>query len=391
MELMAPMLALERAQLTRSSGPSLPSPYVAIAVKDWLAGSPAAVSSDTSAGSTRRAVTSALEVGFEESPQAARRSSTAWYSYHVRRLAFSTVVLAACSDYDVTRSNARDAWTQEGRDAELDILWVIDDSASMGEEQGLLAARGAAFAAPLAAAELPFRMAVTTTSATGELLGGVIDQDSADITASFTSAVSSAGVTGNRAEAGFDAALLGADPANDFARAEADLEVVIYADEDDQSSIDSADFVESLGEARDGGRSIVVSAVVGDPPNGCASATGAADAGDRYLEAQALTGGARESICASDTDGVLERLAHAVLGLRTEFTLSALPLLDSMEVTIDGVVIPRRDVDGWRYDGGDNSIIFDGWAIPRPGASIMAFYYDYTGNTAVDTGAGGTE
>ncbi|MBM4368949.1 MAG: VWA domain-containing protein [Deltaproteobacteria bacterium] len=305
----------------------------------------------------------------------------------MRRSVALLVVLAACSDYDVTRSNARDGWIQEDRGADLDILWVLDDSGSMTEEQALLAARAASFASPLSAAELPYRLAVTTTSGTGVLLGELITEETADPSASFVAAIEAAGIEGEREESGFASALLAADPANnDFAREEADLEVVIYSDEDDHSELDPSEFLADLGDLHPG-RSVVVSAVVGDPPTGCASATGAADPGDNYLAAQAESGGAKESICTADTDGMLERLAHLVLGLRTEFFLSALPLLDSMEVTVDGVVVPRRDQDGWRYDGGDNSIIFDGWSIPRPGATIEAFYFDYTGNSTVDTGS----
>ncbi len=296
-------------------------------------------------------------------------------------------ILAACSDYDVTRSTARDGWIQSDRGAELDILWVIDDSASMAEEQETLIERSAAFATPLAAAELPFRLAITTTSGTGALLAEPIGDQTENIEDEFRDALSLAGVAGEREEAGFASAILAADHrSNEYARADADLELIVYSDEDDHSGIDPADFVSELEATRDG-RAVVVSAVVGDLPTGCASAAGAADPGEAYVEAQEATGGARESICSADTEGMLERLANEVLGLQTKFVLSALPLLSTMEVRVDAVAIPRRDTDGWRYDGGDNSIVFDGWAIPRPGAAIEAFYYDYTGNRGEDTAA----
>ncbi|MBM4392954.1 MAG: hypothetical protein FJ090_17650 [Deltaproteobacteria bacterium] len=296
-------------------------------------------------------------------------------------------ILAACSDYAVTRSTARDGWIQTDRGAELDILWVIDDSASMAEEQETLTERSSAFATPLAAAELPFRLAITTTSGTGELLAEPIGDQTEDIEGEFAAILTRAGLEGAREEAGFASAILAADHrSNDYARSDADLELVVYSDEDDHSGIDASDFVSELESTREG-RSVVVSVVVGDLPTGCASAAGAADPGEAYVEAQEATGGARESICTADTEGMLERLANQVLGLQTKFVLSALPLLATMDVRVDGVAIPRRDSDGWRYDGSDNSIIFDGWAIPRPGAAIDAFYYDYTGNRGEDTAA----
>lgn len=297
------------------------------------------------------------------------------------------VVSAGCNDYGVTRTEARDQWIQEDRGAELDILWVLDDSASMTEEQEALLARVASFTTPLAASELPFRLALTTTAGDGGLLGSVVTPDDADMTAGFAAAIALAGVAGSREEQGFSAAIEASNADhNDFARADADLEVVFYTDEDDHSGLDAAEAVAEL-EALRPGRKVVTSGVVGDPPTGCASATGAADPGLAYIEAQGLTGGARESICTAEVDAMLERLANAVLGLRTEFFLSDLPLLDSMEVRVDGATIPRRDTDGWRYDGGDNSIIFDGWAIPRPGAVIEAAYFDYNGQGSSDPGA----
>jgi hypothetical protein len=86
---------------------------------------------------------------------------------------------------------------------------------------------------------------------------------------------------------------------------------------------------------------------------------------------------------------MLERMALKVLGLDVRFALAKLPELATMEVRVDGALVHRRDRHGWRYDAGDNSIVFDGFAVPPPGAGIEVAYYEWQGRTSrevVDTG-----
>lgn len=293
-------------------------------------------------------------------------------------------------DYAVTRSQQLDTWTQPARDGEVDILWVLDNSGSMSEEHESLATHAEAFTGTLSAADLEFRLGLVSTdvAGAGKLLGPVLDQDVADLTPTFVAAVNGAGVRGDREEQGFAAALAGAshEVTPDFARTTADLQVVVYSDEDDAGSLEVDEFLEQLQGTRSA-QAVVVNTVVGDAPVGCASSVAAADAGLRYHEAREATGGVRESICTTDMDAVLQRLANSVIGLNASFGLSELPLLNTLEVTVDGVVIPRRDTDGWRYRGVDNSLVFDGWAIPRPGSKITASYFDWTGGPLPDTGA----
>ncbi len=295
----------------------------------------------------------------------------------------------ACVDYAVTRSQQLDVWTQPQRDGEVDILWVLDNSGSMSEEHESLTTHAEAFTGTLSAAELEFRLALVSTDPAdaGLLLAPVLDESSSALTETFVVAVTEAGIAGDREEEGFTAALAGADEARvpEFARSGADLQVVIYSDEDDASSLEVADFLAELDGVRSG--EVTVNTIVGDAPAGCASTVAAADAGLRYHEARERSGGVRESICTTDMDAVLQRLGNAVIGLNASFTLSELPLLNTLEVQVDDVVIPRRDTDGWRYSGLDNSILFDGWAIPRPGAKIQAAYFDWTGGPLPDTGA----
>ena len=48
-------------------------------------------------------------------------------------------LLLSCSDYGVARHVEVQSWTQPSREGGVDIVWVIDDSSSMFEEQEQLA------------------------------------------------------------------------------------------------------------------------------------------------------------------------------------------------------------------------------------------------------------
>ena len=143
-------------------------------------------------------------------------------------------------------------------------------------------------------------------------------------------------------------------------------------------------FLETLGDQRKG--NVKVHAVVGDPPQGCVSAQAAADAGTKYLQAQNKTLGRRESICTEDYGAMLARVALDVVGLETTFALSKVPDVGSIVVWVDGITIHKRSQDGWSYYPGDNTLRFDGYAVPRPGSLIEVTYTEWFGPLQEDTG-----
>lgn len=301
-------------------------------------------------------------------------------------------LLSGCHDYAITRSQVQDLYDQTAREGAVDVLWVEDDSATMFEEQAALAEHADAFIGVLATTSLEFRVGVVTTDMdradAGVLVGPVLGSDTPGLTDAFASQILGQTV-GSRNERGLDAAVAAVAPNGpnaDFDEGIGDLEVIVYADEDDQSTAAVADLVQGLTGARPAA-TVRVNAIVGDLPDGCFSLTAAADPGARYLEAQASTGGVRASICDPDMDAMLSRVAHAVLGLQTSFALSKLPVLSSMEVYVDGASIPERDVDGWHYDAVNNAVVFDGWAVPQAGAGIEIDYWDWTSGSPPDTGS----
>lgn len=290
------------------------------------------------------------------------------------------LLLIGCVDYGVTRNTERESWTQPAREGGVDILWVVDNSLSMYEEQEQLGDHSGSFIDLLLNIPVDFRLGVTTTDmdeGSGALLGEVMTGDTEGIREAFILQAASLS-SGSRDERGFDAALFAADPSNsDFARAGADLELVFFTDEDDQSSVEVAAFEDELRTQRNG--EVVVNAIVGDLPEGCASLVAAADPGYKYVEAQGSTDGTRESICSDDYSAMLERVAYHVLGLENIYALGKVPEPASIEVRVDNVIIPERERHGWSYDPGDNVVILDGFAVPRPGSALVITYFEWFG------------
>ena len=303
-------------------------------------------------------------------------------------IAWLAVLGAGCHDYSVVKQSFVETFNQPERDEGIDVLWVIDDSATMYEEQDLLIAGADAFIGFVSNAGVDFNLALVSTDmdlAPGVLKGDVMTQDTPDLVDVFNGQVSTE-MAGSRDERGFDAAVIASEPGrvDGFARSDADLELVFFSDEDDHSSMDTDAFLSELEDQRKG--DVKIHAVVGDPPLGCVSAQAAADAGTKYLQAQNKTDGRRESICTEDYGSMLARVALDVVGLQTTFALSKVPEVKTIEVWVEGISIHERAKDGWTYYAGDNTLRFDGYAVPRPGSIIEVTYTEWFGPLQEDTG-----
>jgi hypothetical protein len=288
------------------------------------------------------------------------------------------ILTLSCVDYDITRRTMIDSYVQPLRESGVDIVWVIDNSASMFEEQDQLAEHADSFTDYLMAAPVDFQLAVLSTDvfvdSPGALVNEPLTPDSSDLANGFSEQVFMD--EGSRDEQGFSATLAGLDPNGpngDVLRQLADVEIVFFSDEDDQSPMSTDEFMNALSELRPDSN-ISINSISGDPPEGCASIFGAADPGFKYQEAQEATDGIRESICSLEYEAMLSRVALKVLGLESTFALNAAPDLNTMEVLVEGALVHRRERHGWQYDAGINAIVFDGYAVPQPGAEIVFKY-----------------
>ena len=288
---------------------------------------------------------------------------------------------AACSDNDLKRIGRSDKFTQGGEEVSADILFVVDDSASMSEEQARLGENFSAFVDVLAGTYADWQIGVVTTDPDeqGALRAAVLNADTENLDETFASAVA-VGTEGSRDEQGLLTAALAVNPNLNpgLLRSTSTLNVVFVSDEDDHSAGLPDVYLTILSQAAGTG-GLRAHALVGDLPAGCVSGTSAADAGVRYLEAAEATEGWSDSICADDYSTLLARVGLDVAGWATTFYLEGLPVPETVRVTVDDVEIPQRAVDGWQYSPGDNAVIFSGHAVPRPGMVIMIYYDPWIG------------
>lgn len=291
-----------------------------------------------------------------------------------------------------------------------DILWVIDSSASMEDEQQALADNFPHFIDFFEERGLSFRLAVTTTNfmddnsevgLDGAFTGepAWLTESTEDLEAAFVERALVGIDPGHRYEKGLAAAYGAiADPwpaSEDFVRDEAHLAIVVVSDEPDHSERDlpdSGDFIswEPFSEwlnnlkGSDQLRMTDLSAIVGvgpdgyDDPTGCNQTEesdggwggGGADRGDGYLEAALTTGGTFVSICDEDWSETLARIGLTAAGLLDAFHLSQVPDLHTLEVSIDS----SRNTS-WVYREIDNAIVFEtADDVPDPGQVVSVRY-----------------
>ncbi|MEQ1506585.1 MAG: vWA domain-containing protein, partial [Myxococcota bacterium] len=258
----------------------------------------------------------------------------------------------------------------------VDLLLVIDDTASMAQEQASLAVDFAVLLDELDDRAIGWQVGVVTTDMTlddaGWLLGSpwILTPDLADRDAVFADMVE-VGTAGAGPEAGLAAAIRAVElaapggPNAGFRRPDALLHVVFVSDTDDQSEDWLGDAPEQAflafldAEAAATGLPARASALVGPVPSGCTSVDGTAQAAVRYGEVVDTSGGVSVSICAADLGPVLASLSEASVAWRTEFPLRSVPVTDSVRVRIDDAPTD----DGWATDPDVPAVRFE---LPPP-------------------------
>lgn len=278
-------------------------------------------------------------------------------------------------------------------EARADILWVVDSSASMAEEQEKLAQEFTGFIEFLAASEVDYHVATTAMDLSQTGFGGrihgpepVITTETLDPVAAFAGQVAFPATLA--AEQGLEAARRALSEPNlsganrGFLRPDAALSVIFVSDDEDQSP-GSAGFYRRffLGAKGAGNRALVkVSAIVGPSPDGCLVPGdedllgGRARAGERYRDVVEATGGTLGSICDEDFGPAVEALGLGASGLKRIFPLSREPRPETLAVRVDDLEVPQDAAAGWTWQPETRSISFAGSYLPPAGSRIEVAY-----------------
>ena len=344
-----------------------------------------------------------------------------------------------------TYSHQKDVFKQVSGNA-VDILFVIDDSGSMGEEQAALKASFDKFIQHAQLLHNDYHLGVIDVCVENKQITGRLNLGDPKKQPRFITpktpdginlfkkyimlGINSAGGCSDVRESGLEAAKAALSPPlisdtgmpctsdsdclNDssicpdknncpykcvdgtcagwnkgFLRKDAQLEIIVLSDEEDQSH-GSPDFFIKFFKSIKGAYNTDMfhwNSIVGVPIGGgdCSKGCKTAERGCRYVKVSQATNGKIGSVCAPDYSKILDEIGSQAFGIKRQFFLSRVPQPQSITVTVNdkdcgqGWLQPEKPQgNGWNwwYDEASNSIIFEekGACMPRPGDQIVIEY-----------------
>jgi len=259
-----------------------------------------------------------------------------------------------------------DSFVQVGAYESIDIIWVIDGSGSMHDNDTELLLGIEAMMNNLPS-DINWRLkmitagdsAYVTQATTFPLTQGDSYKDALNMYSQLP---------GDGGEAGFAALqnyILNDSYAQTWLRREAALLVVFVSDEEEQSTMFVSDFNLWYGNLRN---SVYVSSIVNVDPldSVCSYTPNGSYIGYRYIEATSYFNGNVIDICSSDWSSGVEE-ATSKIDPYDSYELTHSPQEDTIVVFEEGIPMP-----GWHYDSSDNTVYFD--TLPDEGVLVEIGY-----------------
>lgn len=310
----------------------------------------------------------------------------------------------------------------QARDPTVDVLFVVDDSGSMSDDQAQLAANFPQFFTSSNVSAADYHIAVTTTLTVGSNCTGLNGATCADhemsghytvgangndrfLTPASTDPegqfgenvlVSNARIPDRPTSDGGEGALRGAfnflngpkinDPAinGGFLRDNAKLHVILVSDEPDQSRGPTdlyIDFFKNLKGFRNSSL-VAVSAIAKADNERCGTDDDIGSA--RYEEVVSALNGRFQSICAQDWTTSMRALGLDSLGLQVEFFLTRAATASTLSVCVRNgsttaacqavAQVGGAGANGYFFDPANNSIVFNPASVPARGSRVEVTY-----------------
>lgn len=246
----------------------------------------------------------------------------------------------------------------------VDLVFVLDQSASMFSELTKLAENIPILVKALEASDLDWQAAVVADE-DGCFQGDLVTTATSDPAEELGSSITSFGATdleGRMLKLLFQAALRAdeGDCNELLLRDGALLHGMVVTDEPHTDDDSPQYWVQELVELVGAEERLAISAIAGDVPGGCSGA----NPGDGYDDAVDETDGVFLSIC-SELDQ-LDRIVEA--SRRAVVQLPSPPDTDTLELRVDGI----GWTDGWHLDASRDLIVFD--TQPEIGADVDVDY-----------------
>jgi hypothetical protein len=269
--------------------------------------------------------------------------------------------------------------SSEGNE-KVDILWVVDDSGSMGDEQSALAFNFNAFILDFLNKDIDFQMGITTTDGTSRgdgkwrghykhLTSTAAAENEEKFLRDFKRTVK-VGTRGSPREMGLHTGLRFLQRYADrksvpFLRDDAYLVVVILSDEEDQSPKSVEHYVKELKNFKQQDGLFKLYSIVTKQKTGNRWES----VGTKYINASQMSNGVSTDI-KEDFYHILRNMGSSIVNLTKSFALSQSPHAGEIKVSVDGVV----KEEGWSFDSETSSLRFNDDSLPRIGAKIVVEY-----------------
>ncbi len=335
-------------------------------------------------------------------------------------LAGSLIALCACEkgggNFNIASDSSQFQQSATFEPRKLDVLFVVDNSGSMKASQTSLAQNFPSFINYFKAKGYDFKIAITTSDAyygeqfvnagcslcnaqqtqfraSSDATNGiplrVLTNSTPNLENVFKANVQ-VGINGSGDERSFSSfkAALGSSLNVGFHRSDAYLSVILVSDADDFSHDDIdlnesyaqptlhaittyVDFLKSFtGGFPTRDFSVSTIGVLDDACKTQLSSGGERKISNRYMELSDSTGGTKNSLCAP-FDTVLNNITASIASnTQAQFQLSRSPVVSSIRVIVDGIVVPQSDTNGWTYNSTIRTITIHGTYSPQAGSNI---------------------
>ncbi len=163
-----------------------------------------------------------------------------------------------------------------------------------------------------------------------------------------------------------------------FLRKNASLEVVTMGDEDDQSPNDMTYYTNKFYSFKGANNKNLFHfhAIAGPSPGGCADqGAGSAVECPRFQQMAQTTGGVFASVCDIDFGPAMQNIGTQAFGLAMQYFLTRTPDPSTIDVKINATPC-AASANSWKYDAPSNSVTFaqNGTCVPQKNDKIYIHY-----------------
>ena len=259
---------------------------------------------------------------------------------------------------------------------EVDVLWVIDDSCSMSDEQNRLATNFPIFFDFFEGSGMEYHIGVVSTDMdNASKRGRLITKDGyryldpeTPAAASVFAKMTLLGTSGSATEKGNDATYAALETERNnynlgFLREKSGVHVIVVADEQDYSTnITPDELAAYLNGLRQDPDDVTFSGIVLNNDT-------------KYKQVSNNVGGIIWDVAQQDWTLVLEMLGLQAAGLKREYFLSQLPVPGTIKVSVveNSITFSFTEGEDWEYNPIRNSISFHEY-VPNPMAEVLLEY-----------------